>query len=101
MTGNFKIRFNKVYVGLIPGMIFPIVVFIILSFNMAEGNFVKEFMGKLIRMDIFTKVVSLCVVPNLLLFFIFMWKNYLYAARGVLVATMIFALFVFIAKFAI
>ena len=60
-----------------------------------------ELIDYLIDTQVFTKIVSLCVIPNLVFFFIFIWLNYLYSARGVLMATIFFAIFVFITKFAL
>jgi hypothetical protein len=48
-----------------------------------------------------SSLISLSVVPDLLVFFIFIWLNYLYSARGVLAAVFLFALIVVLTKFLI
>lgn len=48
-----------------------------------------------------SSLISLCVIPDLLLFFIFIWLDYLYSARGVLAAVFLLALIVVLTKFLI
>jgi hypothetical protein len=45
------------------------------------------------------KILSLMVIPNLLVFFIFIWTDHLYTARGVLAATVFDALVIMALKF--
>lgn len=47
-------------------------------------------MGKLLPL-----VLSWCIIPNLLIFFILSWINYLKAAKGVLIATAILTIMLF------
>jgi hypothetical protein len=44
---------------------------------------------------LFSKVLSLAVIPSAGVFFLFIWGNRLNAAKGVLTATFILALVVF------
>ena len=60
-----------------------------------------EFIQYLIQRGKLSAVISLVILPDLLVFFIFIWLNYLYSARGVLAATLIYALLVVITKFLI
>jgi len=96
-----KSKFNSVYLGLVLGIVAPLLTMLIvyiINFNAFDIN---ELISYLVGKNVFTKLVSLCVIPNLLLFFIFIRLNYLYSARGVLMATILFAVFVFITKFAL
>ena len=61
----------------------------------------NELVDLLVSKRVFTKIISLCVIPNLALFFLFLNKNYFYSARGILLATVLFALFVFVTKLAL
>ena len=94
-----KSRFNSLYLGLILGVIFPIISlcgYYLVNFNeFAFSDFVKMIIAR----NIYVKILALCVLPNLLLFFIFIWKNYLTSARGVLMATIICAVIIIILKF--
>ncbi|MBN2520018.1 MAG: hypothetical protein JXB17_05915 [Bacteroidales bacterium] len=91
-------RFNKIYIGLIPGLLLPVIsIFGLYKFKFFFLS-ISEFYEQAKQMDILFKIISLGVVPNLLLFFLFIWKNYLYSARGVLMATFIYAFIVFAFK---
>ena len=59
-----------------------------------------DFLVQFQQMGMLSKVVSLAVIPNLLLFFIFIWTNRNFAARGVIFATLILAFFMLILKIA-
>ena len=79
--------------GFITGLTIP--VFVILGFYFYRGaTSFSTFFESLVGMGIISQLVSLCVVPNLLLFFIFMWKNNLRPARGVIGSTFVYALIV-------
>ncbi len=93
-------KFDSLPLGLILGIIAPIITMLIVYFLKFDLYKVDELLNYLVAKQVFTKIVSLCVIPNLVLFFIFIRKNYLYSARGVLMATILFAAFVFITKFA-
>jgi len=92
---------NNFTLGLIFGILAPIVTMLIVYFSRFTQYVFTELIDYLIDTQVFTKIVSLCVIPNLILFFVFIWLNYLYSARGVLMATIIFAIFVFVTKFAL
>ena len=96
-----KSKANNLKLGLILGIIVPILTMgAIYLFKFSEYNF-QELIEMLASKRVFTKIISLCVIPNLALFFLFLNKNYFYTARGILLATVLFALFVFIAKIAL
>jgi hypothetical protein len=47
----------------------------------------------------FSKVLSLATVPNLLLFFLFIWTHRNFSARGVIFATLLMAFVMLVLKF--
>ncbi|MGC9374324.1 MAG: hypothetical protein ACP5DQ_04700 [Bacteroidales bacterium] len=96
-----KYTLNNFTLGLILGILVPIVTMLIVYFTRFNQYVFSELIDYLINTQVFTKIVSLCVIPNLILFFVFIWLNYLYSARGVLMATIVFAIFVFVTKFAL
>ena len=94
-------KINNFKLGLLLGIIAPLLSILVIYFiQFTEYNF-SELIDFLVRKNFFTKIVSLCVIPNLALFFLFLNKNYYYSARGVLISTVLFAVFVFITKFAL
>ncbi len=81
-------------------MLFPLVVMVVFYLVKFSGYPIEYFREQLMSMKLFSKFISICVYPNLLLFFIFIWRNRLLSARGVLGATILLAIAVFIVKFA-
>ena len=87
---------NKFLTGLIAGLLVPVITLVIVYFYTFHYYSVHEFVYFLKTMQVVSKLLSLCVIPNLLAFFIFIWLDYLNSARGVLAATFISAALVFI-----
>ena len=88
-----KTSYNSQLTGLISGLILPLIALLIFYYMRNMDN-PAVFFNQIIKAGIISHLVSLCVVPNLLLFFIFMWTNRLLSARGVISATFIYALIV-------
>ena len=93
-----QVKYNSVKLGFLLGIILPIItilLFYLLKFN---DESIKQFLISLWQKNLFAKIISLAAISNLLLFFIFLWLNYLYSARGVLLSTFLIAFFVVILK---
>ena len=90
-------KFDTMLTGLIPSLLLPVLV--ILGFWMikSERGFV-DFLEHFQQMKMLSKVVSLAAIPNLLLFFIFIWTNRNFSARGVIFATFLLAFVMVILK---
>lgn len=89
-------RLDKGWIGFLFGLIVPVITLMIyyrLNYSfMNPDNFIYfQFFRK-----VFAPLVSLCVVPNLGLFFVFYWQELNYAARGVIGSTLLYACFIFI-----
>ena len=98
-NGTMKYKYDKLQLGLILGMLAPILTMVIIYIVKFTDYSLSELVDLLVQKKIFTKIVSLCVIPNLALFFLFLNKFLYRSARGILLATIIFAIFVFITKF--
>ena len=92
-------RFNKIYWGALLGILLPAVALYIFYKVKYDHMELGEFLRSFHKMGILTHIISLSVIPNLILFFLFMQKNYLKGGRGVLLATFIFAFTVLIIRF--
>ena len=92
-------RFNSIVMGLVLGIIIPVITLIIIWFVRYQGGF-GSFLVDFQRMGTLPKLISLSVIPNLLLFFIFTWLNKSYSSKGVIFATFILAFVMLILKFA-
>jgi len=92
-------KYDKLITGLIAGLILPVLIALII-FLLAKGDpSLKIWLKKIIVADIVTKVITLCVFPNVFIFLLFNHFDMLRASRGVLGMTIAWAAIVFGAKF--
>ncbi len=92
-------RFDKLPAGWLPGLILP-VLSILVIWNIRYDGSLKSFLVEFYRLGMLSKVLSLSALPNLLLFFSYIWLGYMRAARGVVLATIVVALAMLILKLA-
>ncbi|NLA24858.1 MAG: hypothetical protein GX879_07825 [Bacteroidales bacterium] len=94
-------KLNKGYIGFIIGMILPLIAF---SIYYATKSFENEpiwfFIQRLKGLGAYIPALSLCVLPNLILYFAFKNLNYWYAIKGVVASVFVYTLIVVIMKFA-
>lgn len=93
------VKFNSFFLGLIPALILPLIsmyVFFLIKFS--KNKSFSEFIDIIQSHNVTTKVLSLCVIPNLLLFFIFIWSDRYTPAKGVIFATLVYTFTVLIMK---
>ncbi|MBN1990222.1 MAG: hypothetical protein JW783_12550 [Bacteroidales bacterium] len=92
-------KFDSQKLGLALGTLAPVITFFTIFLVWYPGQKFTAFVEIMWIQQTITKVLSLAVVPNLLIFFIFIWTNKLYSARGTLLSTIIFAATIIIIKF--
>lgn len=91
---------NKLIIGLLVGIVVPIIMSLILYTALYRGDLAfLPFLSEMVRMGSFGKLLSISVLPNLILFFIAINKERLLAARGIVTATLLYALVVIVFKF--
>jgi len=89
---------DRLLVGWVIGIIVPMVFFLVFyQMKYSEMQFMV-YLRNVWEMKIFLKIISLCVFPNLGFFFLFYRKKYDMAARGVVMATFMYAFLVLVAK---
>ena len=97
-TSKPQSTLNNIYTGTSLGIIVPLIV-VFIFFKVKFPQFTVSYvLDYSIQMRALPKIISLCVVPNLGIFFLFMWKNFLYSARGVILATFIMTVLVLALK---
>ena len=94
-----KERFDHMLYGLIPGIVLPVIALIGFWLVRFHGGFF-DFLSHFQHVGMLPKVLSLCAIPNLLLFFVFIWTNRIFSARGVIFATLIVGFVMLVLKFA-
>ncbi len=94
-----KGRFNNIWLGAILGLVVPVITIFIAWKIRFDYMDVSEFINTMMARKTMSAIISLCAIPNLLVFLIFIWLNYLYSARGVLLSTFIVGFIMVIIKF--
>ena len=89
---------DKIWIGLLLGIIAPFIALLTYYFINYSYMTTGEFINYLIRGDMYTALISLCVLANLAAFYPFIWKEKWSGARGVLGATFLWAIVVVILK---
>ena len=91
-------RLDRLITGWLIGFIAPLIIFLIVfQVKYSEMEF-AVYLRNVWQMKIFLKILSLCVFPNLGFFFLFYRIKYDMAARGVIMATFMYAFLVLVAK---
>ncbi|HKJ79231.1 MAG TPA: hypothetical protein VKA10_06835 [Prolixibacteraceae bacterium] len=98
MRRNKRNSLDKTEIGLLAGFAVPVLIFFAVYYfgesNVSLANYVKS----LWHIQALIKLGSLCVFANLAVFMGFLQLKYEKAARGVLGATIVYALVVLISK---
>ena len=84
--------------GLVPGLLLPPLALVIFWWVKSDLGF-WTFLVRFQAMGMLSKVLSVVTVPNLLLFFVFIWTQRNFSARGVIFATLLVAFVMLILKF--
>ncbi|OJW81350.1 MAG: hypothetical protein BGO69_13705 [Bacteroidetes bacterium 46-16] len=86
--------------GLLIGLVTPVIGFVIMYFIWGHGTPFNAFVRGLVNNhDLASKVLSLSLLLNLLPFSLCTRKRLDYVARGILVATMLYAVFIILIKY--
>ncbi len=79
-----KNRFNSLKTGMITGILLPLICFVLVIFIRKGSYSFTGYLKEIEALGAVPKLFSLCLLPNLLLFFIFIWSDMIRGARGVL-----------------
>jgi hypothetical protein len=90
---------NKLWIGLVAGLAVPGIALTCYYFARYSDLSLIDFLKVYKNLGILTHIISLSVLPDLLVFFLFIRKNLLKSARGVLMATFLFTLTVLCIRF--
>ncbi|REJ84787.1 MAG: hypothetical protein DWQ44_08105 [Bacteroidetes bacterium] len=82
---------NNLFTGMTAGLIVPVFsLWLYLVISGYESSFL-QMIAFFLKNKILTHIIALAAIPNLLLFYIFIWTNNDNSARGVIGATLIYA----------
>jgi hypothetical protein len=84
----------------ISGLLLPLIIGLIVFLFSAGNTSFTGYIARLSALNITTHIISLCVFPNVVIFLIYNQFDMLKACKGVLGITIVWAILVFIVKFA-
>jgi hypothetical protein len=96
-----KSSLDLIKLGFALGIGVPILTFLIFYLWKADTMTLPEYVRFLADVQALPKLMSLAVIPNLGIFFLFLRKDHYYATRGVLAATIVLAILILILKYLI
>lgn len=91
-------KYDRLAVGLVAGLLLPVLAFLV-SWLILSDVTLSQYIERFQKLNRISSLISLSAIPNLLLFFLFLWKNMYWSARGVIFATLILAFIMLIVKF--
>jgi hypothetical protein len=94
-----NIDWDKLWIGLVIGLLAPVMAFTIYYLVNYHYMKISGFIKYLATGDIYTPLISLCVLSNLLPFYLFINKEKYLGTKGVLASTFIWAGIIIFLKF--
>jgi amino acid permease len=93
-------KVNNPVLGLIIGLLFPVLGMVVMYFIWFHGSPVNEVVRDLLsNHDLASKVLSLSLLINILPFSYYTSKRLDHTARGILIATVLYFVFIVLLKF--
>jgi hypothetical protein len=86
-----KTKLNNFILGIIAGLFLPflsLLMYWLWSFKFI--NFIPQFFKFLLMGRVLSAVLSLCLIPNLGMFFLFINKEYYKTTRGIILSTLLY-----------
>ena len=91
-------KLNTLTTGIISGLVMPVIVYFFLYYTKIQDVSVTLFSNNLVIGNIIPIIISHCLLPNLLLFFVFNGLNWMQASKGVLGTTVVLTVLIFAIK---
>jgi hypothetical protein len=91
-------QFNTLSTGIISGIVLPIIVYFIMYYSKIQDVRFTLFSNNLLIGNLIPIIISHCILPNLILFFIFNGLNWMQASKGVLGITVVLTVIIFAIK---
>ncbi len=89
---------DTIALGIISGIIVPVLVYFLLYFAKIQSVHTTLFSNNLLIGNIIPIIISHCILPNLVLFFIFNALNWMQSAKGILGTTVVLTIIIFAIK---
>ena len=92
-------KLNTLTTGIVSGTILPVIVYFILYYSKIQDVHFTLFSNHMVIGQIIPIIISHCILPDLILFFVFNGLNWMQASKGVLGTTVVLTILVFAIKF--
>lgn len=92
---------NNIVLGAIIGILIPVITVILFNFSVNKNLTFTQFFVSMQEKGVMSGILSLTGIPNLIMFFIFLKTNKMKTVKGIMLATVLLAITVFIIKFSI
>jgi len=89
---NKYLRYDKFLTGFIPGIFLPLVIALLIFLFTSKNLSLTEYYFEILKRGFMTHGITLCVIPDVVLFFVFNRADMLNSARGMLGATIFWVL---------
>ena len=99
MENNTKSVTDNIWLGLALGLIIPFLTLIFVNADWQHNISFFDFLKRMYDTKALSGLLSLCVLPNLLVFYLFLRKDKYKTVRGIVTAVILFSLLVFSLKF--
>lgn len=93
--------FDTFFWGFSLGLLLPIITIVVFYYSNIHRLSLQEFFITIFKIKLLSQVISLGAFPNLMIFFLFLWKDCMIAAKGVLAATVLMGILTVLTKFVI
>lgn len=91
-------RYDSFLTGFIPGIILPVIIALIIFLIVSRNQTLLDFYFEIIKRGLMTHGITICVIPDVILFFVFNRADILKSARGMLGATIFWVLVMILNK---
>ncbi|MGQ9619453.1 MAG: hypothetical protein ACUVTX_00525 [Bacteroidales bacterium] len=92
------INYDKFVTGFIPGIVFPVIIATVIFLFSSKGMNLLEYYFEILKKGFMTHGLTLCVAPDIIIFFVFNYLDMLKSARGMLGATIVWVIFMIVNK---
>ena len=92
-------KWDRFFTGLIPGLLLPLLAFVFFYTFQMKVMTVTHYLHAVRSPELLSKILSFGCIINLAVFFGFISRDYYNAARGVIAATILYAIPTVVTKF--
>lgn len=95
---NKYLKYDKFLTGFIPGIILPFLIALLIFLFTSKNQTLLDYYFEILRRGFMTHGITICVIPDVILFFVFNRADMLKSARGMLGATIFWVLVMLLNK---